>query len=125
MPQDSVLSPFLFMIFVEKIFEILEFGVYFPIYSDSIILYALGEDSFRTLAKLQNFIDRLVQWFTAYHVSISPEKSVAIDFYRHRPLASTPFLQGTALKWSPVEKILVPSFSTTISRISNLTLSRG
>lgn len=48
----------------------------------------------------------LTSWCNAYHLSISLDKSTAIDFFSHQPLDSMVTLRGSKLEWSPVVRIL-------------------
>ena len=58
-PQGSVLSPILFMIYLWDIFEAVDSGVHIIVYADDIILYVSDQCMDIAHRKLQDILDRI------------------------------------------------------------------
>lgn len=58
-PQGSVLSPFLFMVYMHDIFEVVDGSVKVVTYADDVVMYASGDDAERTPTTLQNAVERM------------------------------------------------------------------
>lgn len=76
-PQGSVLSSLLFLIYLANIIEALVEGVYLIVYADDIIVLSSDLDECRVRDKLNSILQR-----TGNYLRISPDKSMAINFSR-------------------------------------------
>ena len=82
--QGSVLSPFLFMLYMWDIVETLEDGVYMIIYADDILLYVIDLDEDRARRKIQDTLARISQWLMNYPMNCpsllqSVRQSTSVD----------------------------------------------
>ena len=71
-PQGTVLSPFLFFLYMLDAGEVLESGVFMIIYSDDIVLYAIGDNEDLARHKLQTTLFRVHIWCQSNCLSIEP-----------------------------------------------------
>ena len=106
-PQGSVLSPILFMIFLWDIFDAVDSGVRIIVYADDVILYVSDQHLDRARCKLQDILDRVYNWCRYWKLDIQPDKCAVISFSWSND--SPPFtlkLRGVDLPWSDSLKIL-------------------
>ncbi|GFU68907.1 probable RNA-directed DNA polymerase from transposon BS [Trichonephila clavipes] len=82
-PQDCILSPFLFMIYMADIFEI-PHDSYLLIYADDIFLYNSGTNWNKTIGEMQESLNNISAWCKKWKLSTFPEKSRLINFSRKR-----------------------------------------
>lgn len=105
-PQGSVLSPLLFLIYMLGISDTLEEGVYIIIYADDIFVYVIHPDEARGRQKLRDTLARIQLWCSANELAISPSKCSAINFSRRRDPGPSFWLDGVEIPWSSSVKIL-------------------
>ena len=113
-PQGSVLSPFLFHLYMRDIDETLEEGVRMIVYADDILLYVTDPDEDRARRKIQDTLARIHTWCMANELTIEPSKCTAINFTRRRDPGDPLRLLGEELEWSSPIKILGVWFSRTL-----------
>ena len=114
-PQGSVLSPLLFLLYTIDISDALEAGVRLIVYADDIVVYVSDPDGSRAYKKLQDTLTRIQLWCRAHELTLEPTKCSAINFSRHRD-PGIPFrLSGVEIPWSQSVKILGIWFSRSMS----------
>ncbi|KAH7717250.1 AP-like endonuclease/reverse transcriptase [Aphelenchoides avenae] len=79
-PQGSVLSPILFLIFVNNILDDMPAGVETSLYADDLALWAQGVDLADIKARRQTALDRLSTWAECWKMQINVEKTVTTFF---------------------------------------------
>ncbi|GFU86664.1 probable RNA-directed DNA polymerase from transposon X-element [Trichonephila clavipes] len=82
-PQGSILSPFLFMIYMSDIFEI-QHDSHLLVYADDIFLYNSGTNWNKTIGEMQESLNKISVWCKKWKLSTSPEKSSLLNFSRKR-----------------------------------------
>ena len=105
-PQGSVLSPILSLLYMVDIGEILEESVFMIVYADDIVVYATDKEDERACQKMIGTLDRIKIWCQDNDLSISQEKCSAINFSLRRDLEQQLQLTGVDIPWSPLVKIL-------------------
>ena len=79
-PQGSVLSPTLFNIMINDLFEEIPSGVHYSLYADDGALWTSSPDLRVALDKMQLALDSISKWSHIWGLSISPTKTNAIIF---------------------------------------------
>lgn len=121
-PQGSVLSPFLFMVFLWDLFDLFDSGVEVIVYADDIIIYCCDSLFCEAMKKIQETLNRIQQWFTYWHLSVRADKCAAIHFSRS-PSFPDPNLRiyGSDIAWCRHIKILGLTFSHNLTFQAHLT----
>ncbi|XP_026471577.1 uncharacterized protein LOC113375843 [Ctenocephalides felis] len=89
LPQGSILSPLLFNIYMSDLNTQTINGVKILQYADDIFIYCSGVSMEECKKKIQDSLNKVSAWLNANNLSLSPTKSEAIIFSRHRkPLNS-------------------------------------
>ena len=106
-PQGSVLSPVLFLVFMSDLFDCVDSGVRIVVYADDIILYCSDCSLESVILKLNEILRRIHKWCEHWHLGIRPDKCAAINLSRRpgTPIA-TLSLQGEDIPWHVSLKIL-------------------
>jgi len=77
LPQ--VLSPILFVIFMNDFFETLDESVESSIFADDIFVYCSHHSLTNIQTKLQNTMENFFKWCSYWKLSVCPEKSAMIE----------------------------------------------
>ena len=74
-PQGGVLSPTLFLIFINDLIQELPKGIYAALYADDLVMWCKEEHATTATYRMQQAADRLVSWAEEWCVAINKEKS--------------------------------------------------
>jgi ribonuclease HI len=80
LPQGAVLSPLLFLIYINDLPEALPGAVETPIFADDCCVYVTSKDDREIQGLLNTAIGRFWQWTTQWKLTLSPAKTQAILF---------------------------------------------
>jgi ribonuclease HI len=80
LPQGAVLSPLLFLVYINDLPECLPAGVETPMFADDCCVYATSDDTHHLQGLLNKAINRFSQWTTRWKLQLSPQKTQAILF---------------------------------------------
>lgn len=84
LPQGSVLSVTLFILYMDSIFRNLPSGIQIFLYADDIVLLAEGPRPASVKRKLQVAVNRVAKWADLVGFRLSKEKSAITHICRHR-----------------------------------------
>ena len=111
-PQGLVLSPFLFMIYLADIFEIIPDGVLCFVYADDIVLMYSGTNIVKVQTKLQIALDKIQIWCSEWKLRIDNFKCSACNFSNKRVKPDfNMYINQEPIVWSKHIKILGLYFS--------------
>lgn len=91
-PQGSVISPFLFLVFIDDVLETLS-DCECALYADDIALWPRTPGPAANAA-LQRSLDSLSAWASRWRVAFNPKKSKVVVFRRVKELQLAPFSLG-------------------------------
>ncbi len=74
-PQGGVLSPTLFLLFINDLVSELPRGVKAALYADDLVLWCKEEHATTATYRMQEAIDKLTAWAEDWYVMINKEKS--------------------------------------------------
>lgn len=98
-PQGGVLSPTLFVLFINDIVSELPKGVKAALYADDLVLWCKEEHATTATYRMQGAIDKLTAWANDWCVSINKEKSSTTLFTMStKQRAGKIMMEGTQLK---------------------------
>jgi len=98
-PQGGVISPTLFLIFINDLVDVLPKGVKAALYADDLVLWCKEEYPTTARHRMQQAANKLKEWTDKWCISINKEKSSTTLFTlstKHK--AGTIFLGDTPLK---------------------------
>ncbi|KAI5715377.1 hypothetical protein M8J77_015106 [Diaphorina citri] len=108
-PQGSSLSPLLFIIFMNDIFDVIKPPLKRVLFIDDLLIIGRGKDLDLLIQRFQHTLDEIHLWAESNGTlfSTDPGKSVCIDFHRLR-VARSPILSynGTPLHFVTNNKFL-------------------
>ncbi|GBM57851.1 RNA-directed DNA polymerase from mobile element jockey [Araneus ventricosus] len=112
LPQGSVLSPILFVIFLNDFFETLDENVECSVFADDIFVYCSHHSITYIQTKIQNTMENIYKWCSYWKLAICPDKSAIIDLSK-KNLTSLPRITyaGIPLTWSESIKYLGIQFA--------------
>ncbi|GBO31364.1 RNA-directed DNA polymerase from mobile element jockey, partial [Araneus ventricosus] len=112
LPQGSVLSPILYVIFMNDFFQTLDNNVECSIFADDIFVYCSHHSLTYIQTKIQNTLELIHKWCCYWKLTICPEKSAIIEL-SSKQVASFPRITyaGIPLPWSESIKYLGIQFS--------------
>ncbi|GBN22504.1 RNA-directed DNA polymerase from mobile element jockey [Araneus ventricosus] len=112
LPQGSVLSPILYVIFMNDFFETLDNNVECSIFADDIFVYCSHHSLTYIQTKIQNTLELIYKWCCYWKLTICPEKSSIIEL-SNKQVTSFPLITyaGIPLPWSESIKYLGIQFS--------------
>lgn len=84
LPQGSILSPLLFILYIRKILHSLSRGIRSLQYADDIILYSCNTNLTLAINLLQTATNRLESWLSFIGLEIAPQKYDLIIFSRKK-----------------------------------------
>lgn len=79
-PQGGVLSPTLFLVFINYLIQVLPKGVHAALYADDPVMWCKEEYATTATYRMQQAANRLVGWADEWCVSINKEKSSTTPF---------------------------------------------
>ncbi|KAK7110705.1 hypothetical protein V1264_014535 [Littorina saxatilis] len=98
-PQGGMLSPTLFLVFINDLIETLPNGIHAALYADDLVMWCTEEHATTATCRMQLAIDNLVAWAEDWNVSINREKSSTTLFILSpKQKAGTIKQDGTSLK---------------------------
>ena len=74
-PQGGVLSPTLFLIFINDLIKILPKGIHAALYADDLVMWCKEEHASTATYRMQLAADRLAAWAEDWNVHINKDKS--------------------------------------------------
>ena len=83
LPQGSCLSPILFNIFIDDLFDDLPLQIRYSLFADDAALWCTNADCDISVSRLQTGLSRLENWSRMNGLSFSAEKSASMVFSRH------------------------------------------
>lgn len=115
-PQGSVLAPFLFMVYVSDLFEVLPTGVECLIYADDIWIICEASSMERILHLLQRALTKTKEWCNEWELQLDPDKCKAINFSAKRQQPRFDLsLDNQPIPWVTHLKILGLYFSKNLT----------
>ena len=106
-PQGSVLSPILFSLMINDIFEDIPLGINYSIYADDVALWCKHESQEQSHNLLQNGLHNVLQWSNKWGFSLSSHKTVAMIFSNKKINNSFFFkIDNTKIAFKPSYKFL-------------------
>lgn len=98
-PQGGVLSPTLFLVFINDLVSELPKGVYAALYADDLVLWCKEEHASTATHRMQGAMDKLTAWAEDWCVTINKEKSSTTLFtLSTKQKAGKVMMAGTPLK---------------------------
>lgn len=89
LPQGSVLSPILFMFYLNDIYKVIPKGCDLIIYADDILLFGSDPNFDTLISNLQQALENIENWCKKWKFNIKAEKSSIIDFSGKRNKTTT------------------------------------
>uniref|UniRef100_A0A6A7FMS9 Pol-like protein n=1 Tax=Hirondellea gigas TaxID=1518452 RepID=A0A6A7FMS9_9CRUS len=83
-PQGSIISPTLFSIMINDIFDSCPAGVHYSLYADDGAFWTSGASLLDCLTLLQDVLDSVQNWSGLWGLEVAPAKTKAIIFTRKR-----------------------------------------
>lgn len=111
-PQGSVLSVSLFLILINTVTEFLPPSVKFALYCDDLVVFSSSKKISILQNKLQNALNKLLNWSSEVGLSFSFEKTNAMLFTRRRKNVHSPILklENNYIKFVEKQKFLGITF---------------
>ena len=97
-PQGGVISPTLFLIFIDDLVSKLPKGVKIALYADDLVMWCSQESAGTARYRMQQAADVLTAWTEEWNVSINKEKSSTTLFTITQQKIEPIVLGGTRLK---------------------------
>ena len=94
LPQGSVISPTLFLIMINDIFEnISDPNIKYSLYADDVAFWTTHHDIDQAYNNIKTTLDKIQEWCEKWGLIISPNKSAAIVFSHRIPRCMPPELK--------------------------------
>ena len=97
-PQGGVISPTLFLIFIDDLLTKLPRGIKAALYADDLVIWCTEEYATTATYRMQQAVNALAAWAKEWNVSINKEKSSTTLFTLTQQKAGPIRLDGTRLK---------------------------
>ena len=97
-PQGGVVSPTLFLIFIDDLIPQLPRGIKAALYADDLVMWCTEEYATTATYRMQQAVNTLAAWAKEWNVSINKEKSSTTLFTLTKQKAGQISLDGTRLK---------------------------
>jgi len=110
-PQGGVLSPTLFILFINDLVPELPKGVHAALYADDLVLWCCEEYATTATYRMQHALDKVAAWANDWRVTINREKTTATLFSlspKQKPGKLT--LQGSQLQFQDQQTYLGVTF---------------
>ena len=92
LPQGSCLSPMLFNVMINDIFDTIPFGISYSLFADDCAIWCTDRDSEHSIPRLQNVLCMLDTWSMKNGCIFSPTKSAVMVFTKHTRMLAVPDL---------------------------------
>ena len=93
LPQGSCLSPMLFNIMINDLFDTVPPGINHSIFADDCAIWCTESDSEHSIPRLQQALDRIDEWSKKNGCIFSPAKSAVMIFTKNNRMRQTSDLQ--------------------------------
>ena len=117
-PQDSVLGPVLFILFIDDITKDLPRGAHASLYADDLAIWSSSPDPLKASSVVQSSLTVLETWSNLWRLPLNPKKCES-SFFSTDPHQATfqPRLNllGIPLLFNPTPKFLGVTFDRTLS----------
>ena len=97
-PQGGVLSPTLFLIYINDLIKELRGGIKAALYADDLVVWYVDESPAVATNKVQNAVEQITKWTERWCVKINQEKSSTTFFTLSGKQAGTIKIGNTPLK---------------------------
>ena len=114
-PQGGVLSPTLFILFINDVVKELPKGVKAALYADDLVLWCTEEHATTATYRMQTALDKLTEWTEKWCLQINKEKSAATLFTLSRQKTSPLTLGNTPLVYADEQTYLGVTFDRRLS----------
>ena len=93
-PQGGVLSPTLFLIFINDLIKVLPKGIHSALYADDLVMWCKEEHATTASYRMQEAANKLTEWADQWNVSVNKEKSSTTLFTLSTKQTSRPIKLG-------------------------------
>ena len=115
-PQGGVISPTLFLIFINDLMKELPPGIQTALYADDLVMWCTAEYATTATLKIQRAVDALSNWADKWCVTINKDKSSTTFFtLSSKQTAGSVLLDGRALKEDKQPTYLGVTFDTKLT----------
>lgn len=99
LPQGSCLSPMLFNIMINDLFDTLQSGISYSLFADDCAIWCTDKYSQHSIPRLQNALNALDEWSKRNGCIFSPNKSAVVVFTKHTrmPQPTDLFISGNVI----------------------------
>jgi ribonuclease HI len=98
-PQGGVISPTLFLVYINDLVKDLPVGVKASLYADDVVLWCADEHATTANYRMQRAADMLIKWAEKWHVTINTEKtSTTLFSLSPKDKATKLYLGATLIK---------------------------
>ena len=97
-PQGGVISPTLFLIFIDDLLAEMPNGIKTALYADDLVMWCTEEYATTATYRMQQAVNALASWSGKWNVSINKEKSSTTLFTLTHQTAGSIVLGDTILK---------------------------
>ena len=118
LPQGSVLSPLLFLFFVNDVKSVVPERVFVSLYADDVAVWSQDRNKGRALEKVVGAVGAIARWSASRHLQLSESKCTLSFFSQHpgeanwRPEAE---VEGIRLRFEPNPVFLGIAFDRVLS----------
>ena len=108
LPQGSCLSPILFNVMINDLFDTVPPGINFSLFADDSALWCTDSDSQHSIPRLQQALNNINDWSQKNGCIFSPEKSAVVTFTKNTRMTepSNLYLSGHIIKRASSFKFL-------------------
>ena len=99
LPQGSCLSPMLFNIMINDLFDTIPPGISYSLFADDCAIWCTDSDSAQSIPRLQQALNRIEVWSHRNGCTFSPVKSAVMTFTKLNPMRQAPslYLSGNVI----------------------------
>uniref|UniRef100_A0A1I8I211 RING-type domain-containing protein n=1 Tax=Macrostomum lignano TaxID=282301 RepID=A0A1I8I211_9PLAT len=123
LPQGSVIAPFLFLIFIDTVNDVVNPPAEISMYADDIALRARHRNKLEAQRAVQRALDNVARWSNEHKMVLNPDKSEAAFFSTDTSEAAwSPAIsiEGRNLRHNPTPRLLGLTLDRTLSFRSHL-----
>ncbi|GBL91550.1 RNA-directed DNA polymerase from mobile element jockey [Araneus ventricosus] len=115
-PQESILSPLLYTIFMNDLYKVLTNDVICLIYADDIFIL-VEEESLEMVKNKMNFcVSKLENWCREWHMDIAPQKNTIINFFTRKSSSLFHiYFRGCSIPWVDTVRFLGIQYAANFS----------
>ena len=92
LPQGSCLSPMLFNVMINDLFDMIQTGISYSLFADDCAIWCTDKDSAHSIPRLQHALNQLDAWSMKNGCIFSPTKSAVMVFSKHNTMLDVPAL---------------------------------